>query len=153
MRKNVNAILAVLMFACMCCFAGCVGCSCDGDAKVHKTYPGTKETTQDEWNIPNEEKLGLPLYKNNMLVSSVESSSEETDGVVKQIEVDYNTKDDFSTVAQWYKDKLGEPAKTSTTEDGNQQMTWKTDLEGYENLVVVTGTKDHTAISAIKTKV
>jgi len=105
-----------------------------------------------EYDFPDEEKLGLPLYKDNILVTSAESSTTESDRVVTDIGVDYSTTDDFKTVAMWYKELMGTPTKDLTTPDGKKQFTWESSEGGYYNLIVVTDTDQGTAVSVIKTK-
>lgn len=155
MKRKFVILLVFIMCMGICCFAGYAGCSCDGDdVVVHDTQPQPDDQshTECDYDFPNEEKLGLPLYKDNVLVTTVESSTTESEGVVTDIGVDYSTTSDFKTVATWYKDQLGAPTKSLTTPDGKQQMTWESSEGGYYNLIVVTETADATAISVIKTQ-
>ena len=155
MNRKLTILLVLMMFMGICCFAGYAGCSCDGDdVVVHDTqpHPDDQSHTECDYDFPNEEKLGLPLYKDNVLVTSVKSSTTESEGVVTDIGVDYSTTSDFKTVALWYKDQLGAPTKDLTTPDGRKQFAWESSEGGYYNLIVVTETADGTAISVIKTK-
>ena len=154
MKRKLAILMVFIMCMGICCFAGYAGCSCDGDdVVVHETQPHEDQNhTECDYDFPNEEKLGLPLYKDNVLVTTVQSSTTESEGVVTDIGVDYSTTSDFKTVATWYKDQLGAPTKTLETPDGKQQMTWESSEGGYYNLIVVTETADGTAISVIKTQ-
>lgn len=145
-----------MIFAGACFITGCGGCGCDDEcAEVQDTNPDDekKPHTETVLDFPNEEKIGLPLYKENPVVSSIESTTEESDGVLTNVGVDFTTKDDFKTVANWYKEQMGgPPTKSLTTEDGNQQMTWESSADGYYNLIVLTERPEGTAVSVIKTK-
>jgi len=152
MKRKICILLIIVMFVVVCCVSGCSGCSCNGEESIHESQPEDTNHTVCEYDFPNEEKLGLPLYKGNVLVNTVESSTTESDGVLKDIGVDYSTTDDFKTVATWYKEQMGQPTKNLTTPDGKMQFTWESSEGGYYNLIVVTETDDGTAISVIKSK-
>ena len=155
MKRKIVVLLVFVMCMGICCFAGYAGCSCDGDDVVvhdEQPHPDDQSHTECDYDFPNEEKLGLPLFKDNVLVTTVQSSTTESEGVVTDIGVDYSTTSDFKTVAMWYKEQMGPPTKDLTTPDGKMQFVWESSEGGYYNLIVVTETDDGTAISVIKTK-
>ncbi|MDY6796668.1 MAG: hypothetical protein SWK76_15515 [Actinomycetota bacterium] len=154
MKKMLVALLLFALLVGICCFSGCGGCSCSEEATVH--VPDPMEEDEDHtvcgYEFPDEEKLGLPLYKSKVVVTTVNSSTTESDGVLENTGVDYGTTDDFKTVTAWYQDQLGTPSNTYTTVDGKPQWAWDSSEGGYYNLIIVTDTDDGTAISVIKSK-
>ena len=67
MKKAFVLLLVLMMFAGACFVAGCGGCGCDNECpEVQETHPNGEKKPHVETvlDFPNEEKIGLPLYKN-----------------------------------------------------------------------------------------
>ncbi len=134
--------------------SGCGGCGCNGE---HEYYDlPEEEEYEDERTtstlLPSEEDLGVPVYDENLDPSSVEASETKSNGEVTHIGVDYDSKNDFQTVFDWYEERLGEPTGTQVLSNGHRQAWWNLEKDGRFIQVILTCTDEGTAISIINEK-
>jgi hypothetical protein len=145
-RMLMLGLFVVVLLCCLCVYAGC---SIGGD----ETSDEPEEDTTIKCEFPNEDLVGIPLYKNNVDASSIKGTMDRGSEGLEYVSVDYTTSDDFATVVSWCEKELGAPAETSTLPDGNSEALWR-EMEGeFVKITIVTQTKDGTAISVMRDKV
>lgn len=150
MRGKVLFIVGLFTVAALLGLAVCAGCG-GGDDPSNGTATQSEETTA-EYQFPNEDLIGYPLYGENVDKSSVKTNKEESDGEVAELTLEYETSDSYDAVIAFYEDEVGVPTQTSELAGGYSRAMYDMDEGGYHTVIVITQIKDATAIAVMREK-
>ncbi len=152
MKKKLLLIAGLCVVVILLSLSGFVGCDSSGESTPHDTSTQQDKSTTAEFEFPNEDLLGYPLYKENVDRSSVKGNKEESDGELQEVTLDYETSDPYDAVLAFYEGEVGVPTQTDELPGGYSRAMYDMDEGGFHTVIVITQIKDATAVSVMREK-